>query len=325
MPARAFACLATVVITTTVTLAPTTATATTATASTTTTTGAAGHDNGCRRLPPQPPGTSRLHHVRSGGLDRTYQLHLPAGYERRRDWPVVLAYHGRGNTGARTEEFSKLSELPAVVVYPNGVVGKGDDGRQAWQGAPYSAPGVDDVAFTDDLLDELSATLCVDERRVYATGKSNGAGLIAILACVSADRIAAIAPVAGAFYPNGVDCRPSRPVPVIEFHGVADATIPYAGDAERGLPPITGWMAEWVRRNRCAAQLPDRRIEPDVTVSRWRGCADRAAVAHVAVDGGGHTWPGADSYSGGGHTTQTIEAHEVLWRFVRGYRLEGSR
>jgi polyhydroxybutyrate depolymerase len=276
---------------------------------------------GCRLPAPQPPGTSQLQHLTSGGLDRTYQLHLPTDYESTQDWPVVLAYHGRGNTGVGTEEFSKLSTLPAVVVYPNGVVGLGDGDRQAWQGAPYSAPGVDDVAFTGDLLDELAATLCVDERRVYATGKSNGAGFVGILGCVLADRIAAIAPVAGAFYPNGIDCRPSRPVPVIEFHGTGDVTIPYAGDADRGLPAITDWVAGWAKRDRCLARVPDQVIQPDVTVSRWVGCARGALVSHVAVTGGGHTWPGADSYSGGGYTTQTIEAHEVFWQFARGYRI----
>jgi polyhydroxybutyrate depolymerase len=279
----------------------------------------------CAEPAPQPAGTSRLHHIASGGLDRTYQLHLPDGYLRDRAWPLVLVYHGRGNTGAGTEEFSKLSELPAILVYPNGVVGTGEGDRQAWQGAPYSAPGVDDVAFTHDLLDELEATLCVDTRRVYATGKSNGAGFTGILACAAAGRIAAIAPVAGAFYPNGIDCRPSRPVPVIEFHGTADATIPYTGDADRGLPAIPDWVAGWAARDRCVVRLPAWHVKPDVTVTHWVGCARGAAVTHVAVTGGGHTWPGADSYSGGGHTTQTIEAHEVLWRFVSGYRLPRAR
>lgn len=286
-------------------------------------TATAANDSGCRLPAPQQPGTSQPHDLDSGGLDRTYQLHLPADYQQKQDWPVVLAYHGRGNSGARTEEFSKLSTLPAVVVYPNGV--PGDEDKLAWQGAPYSAPGVDDVAFTDDLLDELSATLCVDQRRVYATGKSNGAGFIGILACESADRIAAIAPIAGAFYPNGIDCRPTRPVPVIEFHGTGDVTIPYAGDADRALPAIPDWVAGWAQRNQCLVRLWDKQIQPDITVSRWVGCAHGVAVTHVAVTGGGHTWPGADSYSGGGYTTQTIEAHEVFWDFVRGYRLGWSR
>jgi polyhydroxybutyrate depolymerase len=276
---------------------------------------------GCRVPAPQEPGTSQLQQLRSGGLDRTYQLHLPADYRSKKDWPVVLAFHGRGNTGAGTELFSNLSSLPAILVYPNGVIGTGDGDRQAWQGAPYSAPGVDDVAFTNDLLDRLEATLCMDERRVYATGKSNGAGFVGILACVAADRIAAIAPVAGAFYPNGIDCRPSRPVPVIDFHGTGDVTIPYAGDADRGLPAIPDWVTAWAKRDRCLVRLRDTTIGADVTVSRWLGCARGAEVRHVAVTGGGHTWPGADSYSGGGYTTQTIEATDVLWTFVRRWSL----
>lgn len=281
---------------------------------------AATPQHGCG-APPQEPGTSALHTIESDGLQRTYQLHLPADYHKKRDWPLIVVYHGRGNTGAGTETFSNLSTLPAVVAYPNGVIGLGDGDRQAWQGAPYSAPGVDDVAFTKDLLDELTHTLCVDERRVYATGKSNGAGFTGILGCVLADRIAAIAPVAGAFYPNGIDCRPSRPLPVIEFHGTADATIPYTGNAGRGLPAIRDWVTAWADRDRCRDQVPDTTIEPDITIERWTGCRRGAEVVHVAVTGGGHTWPGADSYSGGGYTTQTVEAHEVLWKFVRRYSL----
>jgi polyhydroxybutyrate depolymerase len=277
---------------------------------------------GCGKAAPQQPGTSEQHTIGSGGRDRTYQLHLPPDYDAARVWPVVLAYHGRGNTGAGTEEFSKLSTLPAIVAYPNGVIGQGDGDRQAWQGAPYSAPGVDDLAFTHDLLDHLEAGLCVDERRVYATGKSNGAGFTGILACRAADRIAAIAPVAGAFYGTGEPpCQPARAVPVIEFHGTADATIPYSGDTDRGLPAIADWVADWAQRDGCHAGPHRKTIEPDITVSRWTGCGRGVEVQHVAVDGGGHTWPGADSYSGGGHTTQTIEAHEVLWEFLRHQRL----
>lgn len=285
----------------------------------------AHHSSGCGQEPGQQPGTSEQHTLTSGGRERTYRLHLPGGYDGERALPVLLVFHGRGNSGERTEAFSKLSTLPAIVAYPNGVVGLGDGERQAWQGAPYSPPGVDDVAFTRDLLDEFERGLCVDERRVYATGKSNGGGFTAILACQAADRIAAIAPVAGAFYPTGEQCAPTRPVPVLEFHGTADATIPYDGDADRGLPAIGDWIGDWARRDGCRAGPVEYRIEPDIAISRHLGCAGGAEVRHVAVEGGGHTWPGADSYSGGGHTTQTIEAHEVLWRFLRRFELREPR
>ncbi|MFI7383993.1 alpha/beta hydrolase family esterase [Streptomyces sp. NPDC049813] len=280
---------------------------------------------GCGVPAPQAPGSSVLHTLSSGGRERTYQLHLPDGYDPGRNWPLIVAYHGRGNTGAGTEAFSRLSTLPAVVAYPNGVVGTGDGERQAWQGAPYAAAGVDDVLFTEDLLDEIEARFCVDTTRVYATGKSNGAGFTGLLACRSASRFAAVAPVAGAFYPDtGKNCRPSRPVPVLDFHGTGDTTIPYAGDAERGLPPVQKWVGDWAQRDRCTTRRPDTVTGPDITTRRWTGCTGGAEVTHVAVAGGGHTWPGADGYSGGGHTTQTIQAHAVMWDFFRHHHLTRS-
>lgn len=278
--------------------------------------------DGCGTDPGQEPGSSVLRTLTSGGRERTVQLHLPDGYRSDRAWPVVLVFHGRGNTGAGTEAFSGLDALPAIVAYGNGVIGTGDGDRQAWEGAPYSAPGVDDVAYTNDLLDTLESDLCVDTRRVYATGKSNGAGLTGILACELSDRIAAIAPVAAAFYGTGhPDCAPERPVPVIEFHGTADATIPYDGDAGRGLPAIRDWVGAWAERNGCATGPDAEATADDVTTYRWTDCAAGAEVTHVAVLGGGHTWPGEDSYSGGGYATHSIEAHEVMWDFLRDERL----
>ncbi|GAB3708060.1 CE1 family esterase [Mariniluteicoccus flavus] len=270
----------------------------------------------------QAPGTSEREHVVSGGRERSYIVHLPDAYAVNRDWPVVLVFHGRGNSAATTQAFSGLDRLPAIVVYADGVVGTGSGDRQAWEGAPYSASGVDDVAFTRDLLDDLAANHCVDERRVYATGKSNGAGFVGILACELADRIAAVAPVAAANYATGhPTCAPVRPVPLIAFHGSADATIPYAGDADRGLPAIPAWVKAWADRNRCHHRLATRELAPDATQDRWVGCAQGAETRLVTITGGGHTWPGEDAYSGGGYASQNIEATDLMWDFLAKHRL----
>jgi polyhydroxybutyrate depolymerase len=281
---------------------------------------APGGSPGCGQTAQEPGKTSR-HEISSGDRKREFLLRLPADYDGSSALPVVLAFHGHGNTAANTEVFSKLSRLPAIVVYPEGVPNPGDGNRQSWQGAPYAASGVDDVAFTGHLLDHLRSTLCVDTARVYATGKSNGGGFTGLLACRMADRITAVAPVAGAFYPaTSKNCQPARPVPVIEFHGTADQAVPYNG-AVRDLPAIPDWVAGWAERNGCTDRAADEKIGKDVTVSAWTGCAE---VRHLAIDGGGHTWPGADSYSGEGPTTQTIEAHEMIWNFVHSHRLPST-
>ncbi|MFI6831987.1 alpha/beta hydrolase family esterase [Kribbella sp. NPDC050241] len=255
--------------------------------------------------------------VVSGGHTRTYRLHVPERYNSTKASPLIVVYHGRGKTGAQTEAFSDLSKLDAIVAYPNGVIG--DEDKQAWQGAPYSAKGVDDVKFTADLLDKLEGELCVDTDAVYATGKSNGAGFTGILACQLADRIAAIAPVSGAFYIEGKRCAPSRPVPVLDIHGTGDTTIPYGGDGQRDLPSVETWVRDWAVRDHCDQEPRMSQQGDDVLKFTYKGCT--ADVVHVAVTDGGHSWPGSDASSGPGYVTQTFEAHELIGAFFESHKL----
>lgn len=272
---------------------------------------------GCQKQSTQPAGTGADYQLVSGGITRTYRLHLPTGYNAQSAYSLIVVYHGRGKTGAFTEAFSDLSKLNAIVAYPNGVLG--DEAKQAWQGAPYSAEGVDDVKFTGDLLNTLEAGFCVDRNAVYATGKSNGAGFTGILACVMADRFAAIAPVAGAFYQQGKRCEPSRPIPVLDIHGTGDTTIPYDGDGERDLPSVQTWVRDWSVRNQCSTEPRTSQLGDDTLITTYKGC--EADVVHVAVTDGGHSWPGSDASSGPGYVTQTFEAHELIGDFFRSHKL----
>lgn len=244
---------------------------------------------GCGRPAPVAPGQSTVQEVTSGGLRRTYLLHLPNDYQPSRPTPLVLSFHGHRRTSEYQQELSGFSATEDIAVYPQGLVGT--DGLSAWTGAPYSAPA-DDVLFTADLLDQLEARLCVDRARVYAAGKSNGGGFVGLLACRMADRIAAFAPVSGAFYPEGGACNPTRPVPIIDFHGGADTTIPYAGDPAKGLPAIPDWLAGWAGRDGCggAAAVRDE-FGGQVQVSRWQPCRGGAEIVHYKIDGLGHDWP----------------------------------
>lgn len=117
------------------------------------------------------------------------------------------------------------------------------------------------------MLDALSDELCVDASRIYATGKSDGGGFVNLLACSAelSARVAAFAPVSGAYYNLDVDtaaacdpgavalpCSPSRAdVPILAFHGGADGTIAYEGDFRKSacLPSIPHWIAGWAKRD----------------------------------------------------------------------------
>ncbi|AXB44650.1 alpha/beta hydrolase family esterase [Amycolatopsis albispora] len=272
---------------------------------------------GCGHAPPVTPGTTGAQTLVSGGLTREYTLHVPSNYQPDRPTSVVLSFHGHKRTSRWQEELSEFSGLNTIAVYPQGV--PGTDGESAWTGAPYSAD-VDDVLFTSDLLTKLQSQLCVDARRVYATGKSNGGGFAGVLACRLPGRIAAFAPVAGAYYPQGGDCSPSRPAPILAFHGTADATIPYAGNPAKGLPAIPDWLGKWAARNGCFAHPVTYSPQPEVTVRKWLGCAERSNLQHYRIDGAGHVWPSTKPNNDSA-TPTVMDATPVIWRFFQGQRL----
>ncbi|WP_405574751.1 ferulic acid esterase [Streptomyces sp. NBC_01167] len=272
---------------------------------------------GCRTAPVVPPGVTTAQDMESGGVARTYTVHLPKRYDPRRSYPVVLSFHGHKRTSQWQEELSGFSALDTIAVYPQGLIGT--DGESAWQGAPYSAP-VDDVRFTSDLLDRLQRQFCVDNKRIYAAGKSNGGGFVGVLACRMPGRIAAFAPVAGAYYPQSGPCQPSRPTSVIAFHGTADATIPYEGNPAKGLPALPDWLADRAERNGCRPEAKSSRPRPQVEVQRWTGCDKSSRLVHYRVEGAGHVWPSTGP-NNDSSTPTVIDATPVIWKFFRGSTL----
>lgn len=270
----------------------------------------------CTEPAPQTVGSSAKHSVVSGGQDREYILTIPENYESRSDWPLILAFHGRGSTGVEVEGYSRLSDLPAVVAYPFGTFPDDDDPRRAWQGAPYSDPDVDDVAFVEDLLDTLEAELCIDQEQVFATGKSNGGGLALALACQIPERITAAAAAAPALYPETREgCLEEGRAPSMIIHGTEDATIPYEGDSARDLPAIEDWGQELADASHCRPHPRSTRVGDDVEYLSWTKCSQGGETTVVSIAGGGHVWPGAAAYSGGGFTTHTISGNDVVWEF----------
>lgn len=249
--------------------------------------------------------------IRVDGKERSYLIHAPRGVNGKP--PLVLAFHGRGETPELLERYSNLSALAATVVYPRGLPGRG--GKLSWSGTPTAAAGVNDVHFARAIVARLVRAGCVDGARVYATGKSDGGGLAVEIACEAADLVAAVAPVSGAYYPVSGGCKPARPVSVLEFHGTADPVVPYLGSTERGLPDIATWLADWAARDSCTKAEPSRTVAGGVTVRKWSSCRGDSTVRGYRISGGGHTWPGAKSPSGPGETTQAISATAIVARF----------
>jgi polyhydroxybutyrate depolymerase len=254
--------------------------------------------------------------VTSGGRERTARVHVPSSSDPTKAVAVVLNFHGRMSNASQQELISKAtSKADAagfVVVYPEGV-------GQTWNAGlccgQAQSENVDDVAFTRDLLDALGKKLCVDPKRVFATGLSNGAFMSNRLACELSDRIAAIGPVAGQLMMT--TCTPSRAVPVMYFHGDADGIVSYEG--KYGMPGAQASAKAWATRNGCDATAKQTYAKGDTTCMTYSGCDASADVTLCTVAGGGHTWPGGTSIPYLGKTSTDVDATCAMWTFFEAH------
>lgn len=267
------------------------------------------------------------------GQSRRYLVHVPPALEKTKRWPVVLAFHGAGLTPEWMVGFSGLNEKADrenfAVVYPAAL---GPAGLAlTWNAGnccgEAMTKNVDDVAFVRALLDDLLKAFPIDPQRVFATGMSNGALFCYRLASELADRIAAVAAVAG---PMGTEtCKPSRPVPLLHIHGTEDEFAPFAGGKgpktalETKFYPVEHGIKAWVKANGCpgkpvVTQIPDAAGDGlKVTRSVYGPGKEGAEVVLYVVHGGGHTWPGRPGDATLGKSTTNISANEILWEFFK--------
>ncbi|HSB85027.1 MAG TPA: PHB depolymerase family esterase [Ilumatobacteraceae bacterium] len=228
------------------------------------------------------------------GTLRTAMVHIPSGATGAEPLPVVLSFHGAGETAENrpvVDGFTALGDQHGFVsVYPQGLVGDAGP-RSGVTGWDVEATAIDEPAFVAALLDEVGSRVCIDESRVYAAGISNGGAMALLLACALPERIAGVASVEGAVLEPGCG-GDTPPVPVIAFHGLDDTVVPYAGSLspEGGFPPVLDVMAARATINDCAGEPAVETVTPTIERRTWNGC--QAAVVLYTLDDHGHAWPG---------------------------------
>jgi len=258
------------------------------------------------------------------GRSRTYQLYVPLHYDGVQRVPVVFEFHGYGADAVQQVlygDFRPLADRDGfLIVAPDG------QGETRHFNLTGEAGLQDDVAMVGALLDHVEASFCVDTRRVFATGMSDGGLMSSVLACRSADRFAAFGPVALVVYVP--TCISTRPVAVVAFSGTADPIVPFIGGFVQCceytvIGAATDTMASWAQHDGCSASFAEDRLGTEVRRRIWSGCQAPAAVAFYIIDGGGHTWPGAVPFPPHGPTTQQIKASDTIWDFFKAHPLTG--
>lgn len=271
------------------------------------------------------------------GMKRYFILHVPASYNGERPFPVVLNFHGGGGNSKTQRHISGMNATADrngfIVVYPQGTNKKGKLVKgYTWNGGGCCGWAqenrIDDVTFTAALLDALQAEFSIDTKRVYATGISNGAIMSYRLACELADRIAAIAPIAGPMEMQS--CRPSRPVSVIHFHGEKDEFAPYTGGSgKRSLKgqnfnSVENTLQSWKQILGLEKTKPEMtQVTGNVSSMTYR--SERAEFVMYTIKDGGHTWPGGKFGFLGkrflGEMNMEISANEIMWDFFQRHHL----
>jgi polyhydroxybutyrate depolymerase len=268
------------------------------------------------------------------GRIRRYRTYVPASLVPGAKVPLLVALHGGLGWGEQFETNSGFDGLAEsnqfIVVYPDGTNAQaGSQKLLTWNGGmccgAAAAQNVDDVGFVAQVIEELSMSLPIDQRRVSATGHSNGAILAYRLACELSDRISSIGVQAGVL---GVPCAPAQPVSVFHLHGLADANIPIDGGKGAGVsgvvfPSPREAPNAFAVTNRCTQGPVDQRNpeNPDVVARTWAGCSDSRAVQFVTVAGASHAWMGhsgvnAASTSLVGTPYQGLDASRAIWSFL---------
>lgn len=257
------------------------------------------------------------------GLPRSYALHVPVAHDGETPLPLVLDFHDLLSSPGMQAELSEMvaaaDSRGFVVAHPQGLSASWNGGACCGQAAQN---GLDDVAFARALVEELKVTTCVDTRRVYATGFSNGGFFAQRLACEAADVVAAVAPVAGVLGIDARDCTPQRAMPIIQFHGSEDPVVDIDGSSNGALEHVSvaDSSAGWRDRNGCTEASEVTFMNEGTMCQRWAQCADQAEVVQCTVDGMGHCWPG-NPVCAIGAPSDVLSATDMMLEFFDAHAL----
>lgn len=272
--------------------------------------------------------------IEAGGRARNYLLYVPSSYKPGRPMPLVVSFHGGGDSADKMANYTKFPDLAEregfIVAFPNGTFGKRANGGTWNTGSgrdmgQAEKKGVDDLSFVGAMLSQIKRDYSIDSGRVYVTGMSKGGMMTYTVACHFADQIAAIAPISSTMVE--ARCQPSSPVAVFHVHGTDDQSVPLnggRGDNTGGgydYPPVQKAVDFWTDRNKCSSDRTKQSVGPETVCYTYQKCV--RDVTLCLVDGGGHAWPGQEKARWQKalkvNVTQTFHATQEIWQFFEAH------
>ncbi len=268
------------------------------------------------------------------GQRREFLFRLPEGAEPR---PLVVMLHGKGGTGAWAADETGWDACAAryrfAIAYPEGEPpnpykpAKFLTNPPSWHDGSLDNTDQQkqetDLPFLSAMLNEITTRYAINDRRIFFTGFSNGAGMTFAAAAALTNRIAAIAPVAGHCWNEYAQL--ARAIPTFYLVGDRDPLIPINGGAvatpwgkTQYKPSVAETLSRWSRAVDRPISSFSLEADEDVTA-----LADRFEIepfVALTIRGQGHHWPGGKgklSHQIGGPNVSPINACELIWSFFQ--------
>lgn len=275
----------------------------------------------------------------AGGLDRTYELFIPSEGKTAGPCPLVVVLHGADGCGAAMREFlgfNRLAERDGfMILYPDASGPLWNDGRVDLNSPSYRN-SIDDVDFITRLVAYIVDQHGGDPERVYMAGFSNGGMMALRMGLEAPEMIAAVASVSGTL-PRQIARRERRPaVPMLLIHGTEDRTVPWRGGRlvrrkknHGEVLSVLDTLLFWAWNNGCAGRAgvaPMPEFNGGTGTRSYRlsyECGDPSReTVLVAIQGGGHYWPGAAMRDANGPAVSDggENATELIWQFFLSHR-----
>jgi polyhydroxybutyrate depolymerase len=233
----------------------------------------------------------------------SYTLHRPANLSRNQQVPIVLTCCGGPTAQTKSIMDGLADRFGFVVVYLAPTKTYNDLARARGPGPPFP-----DSIWASGVIDQVLQSQNGNPSRVYSTGVSAGGTFSYRLACDMPNKIAAIGSVSGLDVVPG--CKPSRPISVIEIHGLRDTTIPF-NPGRPGFLSIPQVIAKWRDIDNCSA-ASNVTTTGVLREETWSNCAGNTGVEMATISNAGHGWP------------TTADTGGVLWRFLNAHPLAAT-
>jgi len=206
----------------------------------------------------------------AGGIN--VLVRTPPGYSPTVAYPFVMVYAPAGADAAGCEAFTGLTTQARargyIIAYADNV-------------GPESLEVIEQAAGT---IPAVTARWCVDPKRIYVTGHSNGGTLAEVIGAQGFAPVAAIAPSAAGMKSStftSLGC-PAAPLPEMEMHSSGDQLFPLS----EGFGAHIAEM--WAAFDGCSPTPGDADANGCI---HYTGCAGNAEVDYCEGTAPHGVWP----------------------------------